>query len=52
MVGVQTHKDPLFAQTVLSGLEWAAMLFQCCCKLYIHYGIQVMFAYVLLLYLI
>lgn len=27
MVGVQTHKDPLFAQTVLAGLEWAALLF-------------------------
>lgn len=26
MVGVQTHKDPLFAETVLAGLEWAAML--------------------------
>lgn len=27
MVGIQTHKDPLFAQTILAGLEWAAMLY-------------------------
>lgn len=27
MVGIQTHKDPLFAQTILTGVEWVAMLF-------------------------
>lgn len=52
MVGVQTHKDPLFAHAVLSGLEWSAMLLQCSCELYTHCRIQEMFAYVLLLYLI
>lgn len=37
-------------KTVLTGLEYAALLFQCYCSMYVHYRIQIKFAYVLLLF--